>query len=363
MLPHIYFLSLLIASTVIAVTLSPAPSYTAYDPKYDQANYNQKVKIAEHDRIAANEKLIRAAETGDVNLAHEAINEKANINHINIYLRPNAYRKTPLMIAAGNGHAEVVRLLLKHNANINIQDDLCGNNALMRATQNGHVEIVRFLLKHHTNINTQDISRNTALILAAANNKIEVVYILLEYNANTNVLNLYGLTELACAVQKNNSTIVKILILHGATPIITCERAEKVFDEATSEMKKIIEKSMEQRAAMVQELDLQDWDTDTEHLSQILTDLMIPSLVDIVCTYANPYYTDEKPLYHAIQHYLQNNSKRARTQIPKPTSTTPVLTPTPTAEPEQASSMCYVQAPDCACSRNRKKICNSCAIA
>ena len=53
---------------------------------------------------------------------------------------------TPLYIASQEGHMDAVTLLLKANADPNIQDDK-GATPLYLASQNGHTETVALLLK------------------------------------------------------------------------------------------------------------------------------------------------------------------------------------------------------------------------
>ncbi|MBO8450903.1 MAG: ankyrin repeat domain-containing protein [Spirochaetes bacterium] len=51
---------------------------------------------------------------------------------------------TALMIAAYDGHADVVRLLLDAGADVNAEDQN-GSTALMLAAEEGHEDIVRIL--------------------------------------------------------------------------------------------------------------------------------------------------------------------------------------------------------------------------
>ncbi|KAK7934475.1 hypothetical protein WMY93_005371 [Mugilogobius chulae] len=53
--------------------------------------------------------------------------------------------QTALMLAVSHGRMDMVRALLSHGAEVNIQDDE-GSTALMCASEHGHVEIVKLLL-------------------------------------------------------------------------------------------------------------------------------------------------------------------------------------------------------------------------
>ena len=51
---------------------------------------------------------------------------------------------TPLMWAAGYGHLDVVKMLVNHDAKLNVKDNR-GYNALTIAKKNDHQEVVKFL--------------------------------------------------------------------------------------------------------------------------------------------------------------------------------------------------------------------------
>ena len=54
---------------------------------------------------------------------------------------------TPLMEAAIGGHIEIVRLLIRHGADVNVRDSLSKKPALMVTRYNHHNEIARLLKK------------------------------------------------------------------------------------------------------------------------------------------------------------------------------------------------------------------------
>ncbi|MFH1428565.1 MAG: ankyrin repeat domain-containing protein [Candidatus Margulisiibacteriota bacterium] len=54
-------------------------------------------------------------------------------------------QRTPLMIAAQNGYADIAKVLLQHGADPAIKDTN-GESALMIAVNNGYPEIVKMLI-------------------------------------------------------------------------------------------------------------------------------------------------------------------------------------------------------------------------
>ena len=85
--------------------------------------------------------------------------------------------RTPLALAALNGHVEVMKLLLRYNADVNLLDNR-GRTALHVAASKGHVEACSLLLKHGSRIFDGDFQGNTALHLAAMGNHVDTVDLL-----------------------------------------------------------------------------------------------------------------------------------------------------------------------------------------
>uniref|UniRef100_A0A1X7SKV0 Uncharacterized protein n=1 Tax=Amphimedon queenslandica TaxID=400682 RepID=A0A1X7SKV0_AMPQE len=89
---------------------------------------------------------------------------------------------TRLSIACKEGHTEIVELLLKHGADVNVINKY-GDTPLSRACLKGHTEIVKLLL------NADGININHK---AADNRHTEIVEALLKHGADVNVSNKYG---------------------------------------------------------------------------------------------------------------------------------------------------------------------------
>jgi ankyrin repeat protein len=123
---------------------------------------------------------------------------------------------TPLIFAAGDGHASVVTLLL---ANERVDPNLANNSgwtALMWAADEGHASVVTLLLANdRVDPNMADQDGDTALIGAADNGHASVVTLLLAHErVDPNMANQDGYTALTSAAFKEDASMLKLLLAH-----------------------------------------------------------------------------------------------------------------------------------------------------
>jgi len=85
--------------------------------------------------------------------------------------------------AAYAGQVDVVQTMLKAGENVDAQDPKFNSTALILAAQQGHVDIVRLLLDNHADINAMTKHGQTALSQAAYNGHMDVVKLLIEHGA------------------------------------------------------------------------------------------------------------------------------------------------------------------------------------
>jgi ankyrin repeat protein len=183
---------------------------------------------------------------------------------------------TALMLAASNGHIDVVKALIQEGANINLQDN-GGRTALDLALKKNHTAIVDFLLKRVAAADKEslikaatsgDIERVkvliaagadvdfqrvingfTALIYAAQKGYTHIVEALLRAGANVNAKNKNGHTALMRAAEKDNPAIIEMLLQYGAQGAKESLSSDKVRNVRIREMLKKASDSEEKQLA------------------------------------------------------------------------------------------------------------------
>ncbi|PFX34625.1 Transient receptor potential cation channel subfamily A member 1-like [Stylophora pistillata] len=119
---------------------------------------------------------------------------------------------TPLHVAAQNGYASVVQVLLDYKAKINARNE-DQDTPLHLAAKHGKVRTVLELVKRDiTIINDEDEASNTPLHLAAIEGHIECCRALLEKGAEVDARNSTLWTPLDCAAAKGHLKVAKILL-------------------------------------------------------------------------------------------------------------------------------------------------------
>ena len=128
---------------------------------------------------------------------------------------------TSLYLAAKNGHAEVVSLLLSRKADVAVFGDQNKRSPLFIAAKGGHVEIVLLLLQYGSDINQRINEAGTGavtpLYTAAKNNFESVVEVLLVAGADVNLPSIgAGRSALWAAACFGLLKVVSLLLKFGA---------------------------------------------------------------------------------------------------------------------------------------------------
>jgi ankyrin repeat protein len=158
------------------------------------------------------ERLLR--EGADVNSAHgdgmaalhwAALHGDAEIISLLLEARANVHARTrlagytPLLVAAENGHAAAVQLLLAAGADVNSADET-GTTALMLAAASGSEAALNALADAGADVNARErVMEQTALMFAAARNRVNAIKALTarraEVDATSRVTDLAALSD------------------------------------------------------------------------------------------------------------------------------------------------------------------------
>jgi ankyrin repeat protein len=148
------------------------------------------------------EYVLNAAATGDLNAVIRAVERGANIHTC------CGEEEAPLIVAAGNGHLNVISYLLAQGADVNAQD----GEALISAAMDGHLSVVKYLVSQGADVNAQ---RGRALIIAAREGRLSVVRYLLSLapRSRAEILALMRISN-----PKDLDTLEYLLSLYGTIP-------------------------------------------------------------------------------------------------------------------------------------------------
>lgn len=115
-----------------------------------------------------------------------------------------------LLVAAGRGDTETVRLLLEAGVKADVRAS-DGATALIRAAREGHTEIVTLLLNARAEIDAADKEGATALMGAAAAGHVDVVKALIGAGADKSIRSKEGMTAHMLSQQHGHMAIAQLL--------------------------------------------------------------------------------------------------------------------------------------------------------
>lgn len=153
--------------------------------------------------------LTAAARAGQVGIVRLLLKEGADIT-------ATEYGRKAWMLAAEEGHTDVVKILIDDAREINERTGPLGYTTLIEAALRGRVETIGYLIKRGADVNATSEFGETALMHAAAGGHIKVVNILLGEGASVNAAKSSGMTPLMYAARRGHTEVVKLLIKKGA---------------------------------------------------------------------------------------------------------------------------------------------------
>ena len=165
---------------------------------------------------SAEHRLADAAMAGDQVRANALLQQKVNVN------APAGDGMTPLHWAAFRDDLAMLKLLLRHGANVNASTREGGITPLFLACGNGDPALVEALMKAGADGNSANANGTTVLMQAAFAGNPAAVEVLLEHGARVNTREAaHGQTALMFAAASNRPDVVRLLIAHGADTGLT----------------------------------------------------------------------------------------------------------------------------------------------
>ena len=157
----------------------------------------------EHVLTELSDDFLRAVWQGDVN-ALRAARPQFNLT--------DALGRTPLLIAAEKGYADVAMFLIDNGAAVNVADANGNTPLIFVIHKTGDVALARQLLERSTDtLNAQNHTGETALMYAAWHGSLDIVQLLLAHNADATLKNRQGDTAATLAASKGHQAIVEML--------------------------------------------------------------------------------------------------------------------------------------------------------
>jgi ankyrin repeat protein len=161
------------------------------------------------------------------------------------------WTRTPLILAAGLGQADIVSTLLKMGAAVNAKDasdntpEARGSTALIKAAQGDNAEVIRVLVTEAKGIDVNAKNRNgmPALWFVAEAEDLAAVKLLREHGAAVNIANAEGKSVVTTTFRHKRYAVVDYLVAqgadinrvdsHGLTPLVELILSLKSDDRKT----------------------------------------------------------------------------------------------------------------------------------
>ena len=149
--------------------------------------------------------IMLAARNGDAPMVELLLKSHPNI------LKKNKYGDTALLLAAFQGNLRNVKALVEAGADI--EPD--GWTPLIYASFEGWRDVVAYLLSQDVDIDAQSDTGFTALMAATRNNHVELVKLLLDQDADIDLRNQNNQTALDMAIAAQHVDIAALLKAAG----------------------------------------------------------------------------------------------------------------------------------------------------
>lgn len=149
--------------------------------------------------------VARAAQRGEVSEVESLVESGADSH------AAKAGGQTPLHLAAANGDADRVRVLIEDGAEFDVPDGDEGLCPLHVAAQYGHERVVDLLVRYGADLEARTLHQQTPLHLAALHGQAGVTAQLLKYHVRLDCRNAEGMTALELAEKYGHRDVAGLI--------------------------------------------------------------------------------------------------------------------------------------------------------
>ena len=170
--------------------------------------------------------LVLAAQQGHLNVVLYFLDNFADIIDINYEMSivraqkddKNVHDATGLFAAILGSHNDVVKFLISRGADV-CKASRSGCTPLHIASELGNVNVLNFLIMNGADINQLNLLGRNALWIAAGENRLEAMEFLLESGASSVQVDIIGYTAMHIAADKGHGPIITALFKSGVSPL------------------------------------------------------------------------------------------------------------------------------------------------
>lgn len=178
--------------------------------------------------ISKKSSLIEACWYGNSEIVEYLIEQGADVNYYSSI-------GTPLVFSVAKNDLEIIKILIKHKANVHLTTE-DNDSILFWAITNDSHDVVRYLVENGALINTENCSGETPLMKAGEWGDYKTAKYFIENGANICAENNVGETVFYYAISGGNVEIVRMLVQNGVSYKSTLERINIFSHFPTSEM-------------------------------------------------------------------------------------------------------------------------------
>ncbi|KAJ5942684.1 hypothetical protein N7516_002852 [Penicillium verrucosum] len=182
--------------------------FTRVKPRREQ-NPHISIDLTGTD-AASIPQIVKAAQAGSQGEVARLIEYRINIEE-----RHKASGRNALLVAAHCGKDDVVELLIRHHARLDVTDG-AGWTALHLAASRGHCGVISLLMEESNIAEVPNYQGRTALRIAVDRSQHDALQMLLTHNAKVNTRAENQMTTLHTAARQGDAEIVYMLVSNGA---------------------------------------------------------------------------------------------------------------------------------------------------